>query len=269
MFEMGAQALQQCTLAIPARVGISFGGPVNLDRKAVLMSNHVADWEGIPLPRLATQAFGCPAFMDNDANVAALGSWTYDVNCGPDNMVYLQVSTGIGSGIILDRKLYRGGGLAGEVGHITVIPGGPECVCGKRGCLESLCAGWAIARAGREALQKTTENSPLYQLSRGDPNLVDAHLVIDAARAGDPLAIEVTSQAFTALGIAIANVISLFDPQMIILGGGVTRAEAEMRAVLEPVITKELHPLFADRYQLSFSKLNGKETLLGAALLQE
>ena len=269
MFAMGREALNECGLETPAKVGISFGGPVSGDRKTVLMSNHVPDWEGIALPRLAEEAFGCLVFMDNDANAAALGSWTYDANREPDSMVYLQVSTGIGSGLILNRSLFRGGSLAGEVGHMTIFPDGPECVCGKHGCLESLCAGWAFARAGREALQGAKSDSPLFQLSRGTPEKVDARLVIEAARAGDEKAKEITARAFTALGIAIANLISLLDPQKIILGGGVTRAQADMRAVLEPVIDRELHPLFKNRCTLEFSKQNGKETLLGAALLEE
>ena len=269
MFEMGREALHKANLAQPIRVGISFGGPVSGDRKSVMMSNHVKDWEGIPLPSLAQEAFGVQAFMDNDANAAALGSWHYDTRCEPDNMIYLQVSTGIGSGLILGRQLYRGGALAGEVGHTTIIPDGPECVCGKHGCLESLCAGWALARAGREALKRADPSNPLYQLSNGVSEKVDGHLVIDAARAGDVQAVEITTTAFTALGIAIANMISLFDPAMVILGGGVTRAQAEMRAVLEPVIYRELHPLFKDRCKLVFSSLDGKETLLGAALLAD
>lgn len=269
MFEMGAQALNETNLRKPSRVGISFGGPVSADRKSVLMSNHVAGWGGIPLPLLAEEAFGCPAFMDNDANAAALGSWHFDTACEPDNLIYVQISTGIGSGIVLNRNLYRGGSLAGEVGHITVTPQGPECVCGKHGCLESLCAGWALARAGRDALLSADVASPLRRMSGGDINRVDARLVIEAARAGDAQAAGIIHQAFTALGIAIANVISLFDPQVVILGGGVTRAEAEMRAVLEPVIDRELHPLFKNRCKLEFSSLNGKETLLGAALLQD
>lgn len=269
MFDMGRQVLQTCEVKTPLRVGISFGGPVSSDRKTVLMSNHVADWEGMALPRLAEEAFGCPAYMDNDANVAALGSWVYDTNRQPENMVYLQISTGVGSGLILNRKPYRGGSLAGEAGHITVFPDGPDCVCGKRGCLESLCAGWAFARAGREALQQSDPNSPLYRLSQGNPDRIDAQVVIQAAQAGDPKASEISIRAFTALGIAISTLISLFDPQLVVLGGGITRAQAQMKAEIEPVIEKELHPLFKNRCLVEFSKQNGKETLLGAALLED
>jgi len=269
MFDMGRQALEECGLSTPARVGISFGGPISADRKEVLMSCHVAGWEGVPLPKLASEAFDCPAEMDNDANAAALGSWYFDTHTEPDDMVYVQISTGIGSGLILNRNLFRGGGMAGEIGHITVIPDGPECMCGKRGCLESLCAGWALARDGREALEKASKDSALYQLCEGDPSQIDVQLLIQAARRGDSQAKAIVNRAFTALGIAIANVISLLDPQVIVLGGGVARAEKEMRAVLDPVIRRELYPPFRERYKLRFSHLNGKETLLGAALLHE
>lgn len=269
MFEIGAQALKEAGLTRPDRVGISFGGPVSKDRKKVLISNHVADWQGIPLPQLASDQFGCPSFMDNDANIAALGSWQFDTYALPENFIYIQISTGIGSGIIIDRHLYRGGSIAGEIGHVTVYPDGPECVCGKHGCLESLSAGWALARAGREILKTAGKNTPLFQLSEGNPENINARILIQAAETGDRDAKAAVNHAFTALGIAVANMISLFDPQVVMLGGGVTRAQTLMRSILEPTLDLHLHPLFKGRFQLNFSGLEGKETLLGAALLDD
>ena len=267
MFALGKQLLQECNLQSPGMVGISFGGPVSSDCQTVLMSNHVAGWENIPLPQLARETFGCPAAMDNDANAAALGSWWYDAHCEPDNMVYIQISTGIGAGLVLKREIYRGGAIAGEIGHITVIPDGPLCVCGKHGCLESLTAGWALARAGREALIGASQSGPLWQLCGGDAALLDARLLIQAANAGDTAAAVIIKNAFTALGIAIANMILLYDPQVIMLGGGVTRARHEMLTIMQPVIERELHPLSKNRCKLQFSQLEGKETLLGTAHL--
>ncbi|MBA4421287.1 MAG: sugar kinase [Anaerolinea sp.] len=269
MFEIGHQVLEDCNFKLPMRVGISFGGPVTLDRRNVLMSNHVPDWEGIPLPQLAEEEFGCPAWMDNDANLAALGSWIFDANRSPDQMVYLQISTGIGAGLILNRKLYRGSSLAGEIGHVTIIPDGPLCNCGKRGCLESLSAGWALARAGRDVLKLSTSEDLLYKMAHGKPENIDAQMLLEAANKGDMRAYNAVRDAFTALGIAISTMITLFDPQVFILGGGVTRAEAQMRSIIQPVIQKELHPLFMNRCQLLFSKLEGKETILGAAYLED
>ncbi|MCE1252890.1 MAG: ROK family protein [Anaerolineae bacterium] len=267
MLTLGRQVLKDCTLAAPARVGISFGGPVSGDCRTVLMSNHVPGWENVPLPQLVSETFGCPAAMDNDANAAALGSWWYDAHREPDHMVYIQISTGIGAGLVLKREIYRGAAIAGEIGHITVVPNGPLCVCGKHGCLESLTAGWAIARAGRKALENAVHGSPLWQACQGDADRLDARLVIQAANAGDPTAGEIINDAFSALGIAIANMILLYDPQTVMLGGGVARAQREMLAVMEPVIERELHPLSKKRCKLQFSGLEGRETLLGAAHL--
>jgi glucokinase len=267
MFEIGRQALDDCRIDIPLRVGISFGGPVTLDRRHVLMSNHIPEWEGNPLPRSVEDEFHCPAFMDNDANLAAYGSWIFDVDRVPDQMIYIQVSTGIGAGLILDRKLYRGSSLAGEIGHITVAPDGPLCPCGKHGCLESFSAGWALAKAGRTALEASGSESPLFKLSNGDTALIDAKMLLAAAEQGDKFANIEVNKAFTALGRAISTMEILFDPQVIVLGGGVTRAEQLLRSIIEPVIHEDLHPLFRDRIKIIFSKLGGKETILGAAFL--
>ena len=269
MLDLGRQVLQQAGIAQAARVGISFGGPVSANRQQVLVSNHVADWDGVALPHLAAAAFSCPAAMDNDANAAALGAWAFDAHRQPNNLVYIQISTGVGAGLILNRTLFRGGALAGEVGHITMQAGGPECTCGKRGCLESLCSGWAIARDARRALRAAAPDSLLMRRCAGQPESLDARMVLEAAAQGDPLAWGIAEQAFTALGIAIANVICLIDPDRIVLGGGIVRAEGVVRAVLEPTLAREIPAMFKNRCQLSFSKLEGRETLLGAALLPD
>ncbi len=268
MFDLGRQALQAAGVLKPARIGISFGGPVTTDRRQVLVSNHVADWEGVSLPQLASETFDCPAAMDNDANAAALGAWAFDAGRQPSNMVYIQISTGVGAGLILNRRLYRGGALAGEAGHFTMQPNGPECTCGNRGCLESLCSGWAIARDGREALPLAAPESPLFQLCAGRPQELDARLVLQAARMSDPLAMQIADRAFTTLGIAIANIVCLVDPDVVMLGGGVMRSEDIARPVLLAAIQRELSPMFKDRCRLRFSSLDGNETLLGAALLE-
>lgn len=268
MFALGRQAMHAAQVSTVARVGISFGGPVSADRQHVLHSFHVADWDGLALPEMASQAFGCPASMENDANAAALGVWRFDTH-QPDHMIYIQVSTGVGAGLILGGSLYRGQALAGEFGHITALPGGPECTCGKHGCLESLCSGWAIARDGRAALWQARPDSPLFRLTQGQPDRADARVVIEAARAGDPLAQPVVQRAFEALGLVIANTVYTFDPDCIVLGGGITRAEADLRAVLEPVLARELSPSYHHRFKLAFSTLDGHETLLGAALLTD
>jgi glucokinase len=268
MVAAGWEALEQSGVKdCVTRAGISFGGPVSKDRTTVLHSHHVAEWDGIILTEKITNTFEIPACMDNDANAAALGEWYFGAGERVQNMVYIQVSTGVGAGLILDHHLYRGGALAGEFGHITILPHGPTCVCDRNGCMESLCSGWAIARDGKDALQNAATDSPLWQLSAGKRENITARTVIDAYRDGDPIAKIILQQSFTSLGIGIANTICLFDPEIVVIGGGIARARDVMMEFLGPSLDQHVHHLFKNRYRLKFSVLDGLETLYGAALL--
>ncbi len=269
------QAGQRMLAALPGQVsplalkgiGISFGGPVSQDRKRVLHSHHVADWDSYPLVEQVSQVFGLPTYMDNDANVAALGEWYFGAGRGTEDMVYIQVSTGVGGGLILGKQLYRGQGMAGEFGHTTVMPGGPLCTCGRYGCVESLTGGWALARDGKEAYPKAAENSPLKKLGLANPQAMSAELVLNACRQGDPLAAQIVERAFLYLGIGMCNAIQLFDPQMVVIGGGISRAWDVMYPQLQASMAVHLPPLFQHRTRIEVSALHGTETLLGAALL--
>jgi glucokinase len=250
-------------------IGISFGGPISNNRRLVLRSLHVPEWDHFALPDHISQIFDLPAFMDNDGNAAALGEWHFGAGIGCENMLYIQVSTGVGSGLILGGRLYRGGGLAGEFGHITVMTDGPECPCGKRGCLESLTAGWALARDGREAYASSASGSSLNRLVGMDPQAIDAKLVIEACRQGDPLATAIIERSFKFLGIGVSNAIMLLDPQLVVLGGGISRAWDILYPMLKTSLDEYLSPVFRTRVTLVKSHLNGTETLLGAALLTQ
>ncbi len=267
MIEVGREVLEGCEIKDQIRrVGISFGGPVNKDRTTVLHSHHVQEWDGIVLTERIANTFEIPAFMENDANAGAFGEWYFGAGELVENMIYIQVSTGVGAGLILKHQLYRGEALAGEFGHIAVLPNGPTCVCGKSGCIESLCSGWAIARDGKEAFN-AAPNSPLWRLSEGKEENVKASTVIEVYREGDLIAKTILEQSFTSLGIGIANIICLFDPEIVVIGGGIARAKDVMLEFLEPALDNYVHHLFKNRYRLKFSELNGQETLLGAALL--
>lgn len=270
MVKISREALKQSGASDQiTRVGISFGGPVANDRTTVLHSHHVPEWDGLVLTDRIANAFNLPTFMDNDANAAALGEWYFGAGDRIENMVYIQVSTGVGAGVILNGQLYRGGGLAGEFGHTIVLPDGPTCSCGRRGCVESLCSGWAIARDGKESLREATSSSPLWQLSEGVEENITARIVIDAYREGDRIAKEILAKSFASLGVGIANIICVFDPEIIVIGGGIAKAKDVMMDFLEPALEKDVHHLFKSRYRLAFSRLAGMETLLGAALLKE
>ena len=266
----GKEALSNSTVSqrkIRA-VGISFGGPVSQDRRTVLRSMHVADWEFFDLPARIESIFDCPAFLDNDANAAALGEWQFGAGRGFSDLAYIQVSTGVGAGLILNNQVYRGLGLAGEFGHLTVLEHGPACTCGKYGCLESLCSGWAIAREGRALLASGTK-SDLDNLCGGKPENLTAEIVLQACQTGDPAACALVEQAFRYLAIGIANLIKLVDPQSVVLGGGLTRSQQVMHNTLARHLPEYLPPMFSERTQLDFSQLQGRETLLGAALLTQ
>ena len=209
----------------PAAVGISFGGPVDPTRGVVRTCHHLPGWEGVPLPDWAEGEFAAPALMDNDANAAALGEHRFGAGQGCDYLLHVNVGTGIGGGIVLHGQVYQGAtGMAGEIGHTVVQPGGPLCTCGRHGCLEALASGPAIARDARESLAREPEQGrKLLSLAGGNPDHIIAQTVSEAAAQGDELAQEVLDHAAKMLGLGIANAINLINPQRVTLGGGVVR----------------------------------------------
>jgi glucokinase len=169
--------------------------------------------------------------------------------------------------LILDGHLYRGAGLAGEIGHLTLLEDGPPCSCGKRGCLESLSAGWAIAREGAIASLSAPPGSPLAKARDSGSGVITAKLVLDAARAGDKQAQMITSRAATYLGIGIANAINLLDPELVVIGGGVSKAEDILRATLDAALATHIAPPLRERTQVHFWTLGDDTTLIGAGVL--
>lgn len=212
--------------ATPAAIGVSFGGPVKAREGIVFLSHHVPGWENIPLRDWLRRRFGVPVTVDNDANVAALGEWRFGAGQGYRSLLYVTVSTGIGGGWILDGRIYHGAdSLAGEIGHMTVQPGGPVCACGRRGCLEAVAAGPAIARRARERLMAESQAGEiLRQLVGGHVGAVTAQHVSQAAEAGDELAQEVLEEAARALGFGIGCAIALMNPERVLVGGGLAKS---------------------------------------------
>jgi len=228
----------------PAAIGVSFGGPVDATADTVRLSYHVPGWENVPLRQMLEAEFGAPASVDNDANAAALGEHRFGAGRGIDSLLYITVSTGVGGGWILDGRLWRGaGGLAGEIGHTVVDPDGPVCSCGRRGCVERLAAGPAIAQRAREWLEAQPERGQILRTLAGQ-NLeaVTAELVSQAAAQGDELAWESLEIAAWALGVGIGNAANLVNPQRFVLGGGVTKAGARFWEVLRRVTRQTALP---------------------------
>jgi glucokinase len=227
-------------------VGIGCGGP--LDRKSGTLHriSNLPGWEGLCLTRIFSEEFGAPAYLDNDATAAAMGEAMFGAGRGVDCFAYFTISTGIGGGIIIDGKPYRGcGENAGEFGHAKILPDGPRCNCGDRGCLEALASGTAIARIARDGIERGAISILSGWVS--SPEQVTAELVGRAASVGDSFAGEVWSRAMYHLGIGIANAVNVLNPRLVILGGGVTRAgDLLFRPVREVVNERAMKALAAD-----------------------
>lgn len=277
--EASIEAMLECAMAVLANtqsalnrlrgIGISFGGPVQADRKAVVKSMHVLGWENLPLPDRISSAVGLPAIMDNDANAAALGEARFGAGRCARNLVYVQVSTGIGSGVVIGGRLYRGQGQAGELGHITIVPGGPMCVCGRQGCLESIASGWAIARQGCEELARAYPSSPLRILCTDSIDRLDARLVVQASREGDVRAQRIVLQALEALASAIGIVICALDPEVVVVGGGLGKGMEVFADDVRAEVDRHLPATLTHRTRVEFSRFGDNAALVGAACLLE
>ncbi len=207
-----AHALLDSTEGELKAIGISFGGPVDAARGVVRLSHHVPGWEESPLRTSLQERFAVPVFLANDANAAALGESWAGAGRGCSSMLYVTVSTGIGGGWVVNGRIYDGAdGMAGEIGHMLVKPGGSPCACGKNGCLEAEASGPAIARRWREGSGKPS-----------DP--ATCEMVAHAAAEGNQAALEILDEAARMLGIGLGIATSLMNPQRIVLGGGVTKA---------------------------------------------
>lgn len=211
-------------LARIAGVGLGSPGPLDPWSGIILETPNMPGWDHIPLASLMSQYLGVPAYIGNDANLAALGEFFGGAGKGLRNLVYFTVSTGIGSGIIINGRLLLGAhGLAGELGHTTILPDGPLCGCGNFGCLEALASGTAIGRDARARLA-AGEVSELRELVGDQIDKVDAQAVAGAALSGDPLSLSVFGSAARYLGIGVVNALHAFDPEILVIGGGVSRA---------------------------------------------
>ena len=203
-------------------VGIAAAGMVDLEGTMRYAPNLA--WRDVPLAAFVGSALGLPAVADNDVNAAAWGEFRYGAGRGTRQMLMLTVGTGIGGGIVVDGSLYRGAhGFAAEVGHVVVRQGGPPCGCGNRGCWEQVASGMAITRAGRAAAARHPHSS-LAELSGGDPGAVTGAMVTDAARGGDTVCRGIFVEVGHALGVGIAGLVNVLDPELVVVGGGAAAA---------------------------------------------
>lgn len=261
----------------PTAIGVSFGGPVDYLTGTVRRSHHVPGWEQVPLRLRLSEAFGgVPVGVDNDANAAALAE--YRLGAGDyHDLAYLTVSTGVGSGWILNGMPWHGwDGMAGEVGHTVIDPAGPECLCGKRGCVERLASGLylaqdAIAQLRQQAGADAVTASPLWARvqAAGGLDVATEHLSAQwlsaAADQGDDVAIALLDRSARAIGMAIGHLANVVNPERFVVGGGVAKAgdrywqqmQATARATALPEVRVAIFP----------AALGDDAPLWGAAIL--
>ena len=204
-------------------LGICVAGFYDIRTRTIVSSPNLPGWEQFPLEQELKKRFKVPVLVENDANAAAYGEYLYGAGRGKKNMVNITLGTGIGGGIITEGHIYRGGGgFAGEVGHINVLPGGPLCGCGRRGCLESVSSGLAIAREGRLLLE--SGGGDLLRKITGEKGQLTAGHVFEAARNGDAGAARIIREAARFLGLALSFVVNILNPEVITMSGGMAQA---------------------------------------------
>jgi glucokinase len=203
-------------------IGIASPGPLDPQSGIILSPANLPGWDRVPLREIMVKEFHAPVYVNNDANLACLAEHRFGHGQGASDLVYLTISTGIGGGVVCGGQLLMGAhGLAAEPGHMIVDADGPRCGCGSIGCLEALSSGTAIARQAGEWIREGQDSllaSPTYSGKE-----LTAQIVAEAALKGDALAQRLISRAAYYLGIGVLNLIHIFDPQMVILGGGVSK----------------------------------------------
>ena len=249
-------------------VGIGAAGFVSSDRSTVLFAPNLA-WRDEPLGARVAGQLNIPVVVENDANAAAWGEFAFGAAKDVEHMVCITVGTGIGGGVVVDGELLRGAnGVAAELGHMRVVPGGHRCGCGSRGCLEQYASGKALVREGR-AQAESGSLAAVQMLSVcgiTDPAELTGPMITDAAMQGDPCAVELLEDLGRWLGEGVASLATIFDPSLVVVGGGVSAAkDLIMKSAVQAF--ERVLPAKANRPHAPFTlaELGNDAGLIGAA----
>lgn len=242
-------------------IGIGSPGPLDAVKGTIITTPNLP-FKNYNVVQPIKDRFAIPVYLDNDANVATIGEYMFGAGKGKKNIVFFTVSTGVGGGAVLNGKAYRGNtSNALEIGHMTVAPNGPRCNCGNVGCLEAVSSGTAIGRMGREAVATNVETS----LRKYDN--ITSYEVFTEARNGDEVAKEIIDNALNYLGIGVANAISIFDPEMVIIGGGVAKVGDILFDKVQAVVNKRCFKTMAESCQIVPAGLGADAGVMGAVAL--
>ncbi|HEU5473989.1 MAG TPA: ROK family protein [Actinophytocola sp.] len=250
-------------------VGLAVAGFVSADRRSVMFAPHLA-WRGAPVADRIAKRTGLPVVLEHDANAALVAEYRYGAARGAGVAVLVAIGTGIGGGLLLDGSVFRGAfGVAPELGHLCLVPGGRPCPCGKSGCWERYCSGTALSTTAVELLARHPGRSTvLAREAAGDSRAVTGRKVGAAARDGDPLALLAMAELATWLGEGLALISDIYDPEIVVIGGGVSESAPlfldEARDHYKSVITGAGHRPLA---RIRTAQLGDDAGLVGAATL--
>ena len=242
-------------------IGIGSPGPLDV-KNGIIIENSNLPFKNFAIVKTIKETYDLPTYLDNDANVATLGEFMFGAGKGTENMVFITASTGIGGGAVLNGKLFRGStGNALEVGHMTVATEGPRCGCGNLGCAEALGSGTAIGKRAKEAVLSNVVTS------LNNYENVTAKEVFKEAANGDRVAKNILNTSLTYLVIAVANKITNFDPEKVVVGGGVVNGGDIVIDTIRNVVEERCMAAFVENCTIEKAVLGGKAGVLGAAAL--
>jgi glucokinase-like ROK family protein len=250
----------------PLGIGVGVPGLVELHQGVVRLAPNLG-WKNAPLRQMWAERFGLPVFVENDGNAAALGEYYFGVARGINALVYVNADVGLGAGILVGGKLFRGHhGYAAEIGHVTVDPSGELCGCGKRGCLETLAGPRAAVRRVRQAVNNGWV-SPWLPASVSESGGVTFDRVVEAARHGDAIAVAALQEVGAHLGAAIANLVNLFNPQMVVLGGALNSASDLLLPKIRDAVAAHVLEVAREGLQIVASAHGAEACVMGAVAL--
>lgn len=256
-------ASQGLSVSHLSAIGVGVPGPVITEAGMVVSPPIMPGWDHYPIRASLEKAWGCPVTLNNDAELGALGEWAYGAGRGEKNIAYIKVGSGVGAGLILNKQIYGGTtGAAGEIGHLTIDENGPLCNCGNHGCLEAFAGGHAIARQG-QALAQSGKRTLLASLP---VESITAQEVAEAARRGDLHAQEILSRAGTYIGIAIAGLINLFNPSVVIIGGGVAQVGDMLTTPIRQAVRERAMRASEQGVRITTAMLGRRSVLIGATV---
>lgn len=242
-------------------IGIGSPGPLDV-KNGVIIENSNLPFKNFEIVKTIRETYDLPTYLDNDANVATLGEFMFGAGKGTENMVFITASTGIGGGAVINGKLFRGTtGNALEIGHTIVANEGPRCGCGNIGCAEALGSGTAIGKRAKEAVDTNVETS-----LKNYENVTSKEVFKEAAN-GDRVAKNILETSLNYLGIAVANTITNFDPEKVVIGGGVINGGSIVLDTIRRVVGERALKTFVDSCTVEKAVLGGKAGVLGAAAL--